>query len=76
MKHPQIYKVRYDYVNEKNELCREWNPGKYGRRERVNDYIKAVKYRIESKGGRLIGWEIWDTSTSKRIESTFYQDYK
>lgn len=72
MKQPQIYKIRVDYVNSKNQLCREWNPGKYSRRDRVDEYIAALKYRIESKGGRLISSEIWDTSISKCIESKVY----
>lgn len=72
MNDKQKYKIRIDYVPANGQLIRCWNPGKFSRLSRVEEYINASKYRIEAKGGRIIAYEIWDTSTRNCIEAKVY----
>ena len=69
MRPEQIYKYRIDYSDVDGKLVRIWSPGKYARMGRLSEKIQAVIFKLRCQGCRPIAWEIWDTKTSRCLES-------
>lgn len=65
----QRYKVRIDYEDKDGFLHRAWNAGKFAKLPRLYVYIDAARYKLTTKGFRIIAYEIWDTYRNMCIES-------